>query len=47
MGQGEDLRPLGKAMTQTLQGRGGGKPQCQQGRIQASQADIRAFFAAR
>ena len=46
MGQGEDLRPLGKSMTQALQGRGGGKPQCQQGRIQASQADIRAFFAA-
>lgn len=39
-----DLRPLGKAMTQALNGRGGGKPAFQQGRVQAGKAEIRAFF---
>ncbi len=40
----EDLRSLGKSMTQALQGRGGGKPNCQQGRVQAKKAEIEAFF---
>ena len=41
-----DLRELGKAMTAALSGRGGGKPVCQQGRISAGEAAIRAFFRA-
>lgn len=40
-----DLRPLGKAMNAALNGRGGGKPVCQQGRVGANRADIEAFFA--
>ena len=40
-----DLRPFGKAMTAALNGRGGGKPLFQQGRVSASQAAIEAFFA--
>ena len=39
-----DLRPLGKAMTQALNGRGGGKPNFQQGQVKAGEAAIRAFF---
>lgn len=39
-----DLRELGKAMTSALSGRGGGKPICQQGRVAATEAQIRAFF---
>ena len=39
-----DLRALGKAMTQTLGGRGGGKAIYQQGRVNASEAEIRKFF---
>lgn len=39
-----DLRSLGKAMTETLNGRGGGKPAFQQGSVRASQAEIRTFF---
>lgn len=39
-----DLRPLGKAMTQALGGRGGGKPNFQQGSVKASEAMIRAFY---
>lgn len=39
-----DLRPLGKAMTQALNGRGGGKPDCQQGRLMAEKAKILDFF---
>lgn len=39
-----DLRPLGKAMTQALKGRGGGKPQFQQGRVQARRDEIEGFF---
>ena len=42
-----DLRPLGKAMNQTLNGRGGGKPGFQQGRVQASRREIEKFFANR
>ena len=39
-----DLRQLGKDMTKTLNGRGGGKPIFQQGRVQATRAEIEAFF---
>jgi len=39
-----DLRPFGKDMTAALNGRGGGKPNFQQGRVQAPAADIRVFF---
>ena len=42
-----DLRPLGKTMTQALNGRGGGKPNFQQGQVKASEAQIRAFFEGR
>ena len=40
-----DLRPLGKAMTQSLSGRGGGRADAQQGRVNASRAQIATFFA--
>jgi len=40
-----DLRQLGKDMTKALHGRGGGKPNCQQGRVQSDKAQIEAFFA--
>ena len=40
-----DLRQLGKEMTKALNGRGGGKPAFQQGRVQAQKAEIEAFFA--
>ena len=40
-----DLRSLGKEMTRQLNGRGGGKPICQQGRVQAEKVAIEAFFA--
>ena len=42
-----DLRQLGKDMTKALNGRGGGKPIFQQGRVQAAKAEIEAFFAQR
>lgn len=41
-----DLRELGKTMTQALKGRGGGKPNFQQGSVAASREEIRAFFQA-
>ena len=41
----EDLRQKGKDMTKALNGRGGGKPNCQQGRVQAAKAEIEAFFS--
>ena len=41
-----DLRPFGKALNQTLQGRGGGKPEFIQGSVQASRSAIQDFFAA-
>ena len=44
--RGADLRALGKAMTAALSGRGGGKPNCQQGKIFAGRAEIEAFFSA-
>ena len=40
-----DLRPLGTAMTQSLSGRGGGRADAQQGRVNASRAQIETFFA--
>ena len=40
-----DLRQLGKDMTRALNGRGGGKPSFQQGRVQAPKAEIEDFFA--
>ncbi len=43
--QQDDLRPLGRAMTAALHGRGGGKPNFQQGRVNAGEAEIRSFFA--
>ncbi|MBQ8238958.1 MAG: alanyl-tRNA editing protein [Oscillospiraceae bacterium] len=42
-----DLRALGKEMTAALSGRGGGKPICQQGRVNAEKAQIQQFFAQR
>ena len=39
-----DLRQLGRDMTKVLGGRGGGKPNCQQGRVQAAKSEIEAFF---
>jgi alanyl-tRNA synthetase len=39
-----DLRPFGKAMTAALNGRGGGKPIFQQGRVNAPRAEIETFF---
>ena len=42
-----DLRQLGKEMTKALNGRGGGKPVFQQGRVNAAKAEIEGFFANR
>ena len=39
-----DLRPLCKEMTQSLSGRGGGKPGFQQGTVKATRQEIEAFF---
>ena len=39
-----DLRAFGKAMTAALQGRGGGKPNFQQGRVATDRVRIEAFF---
>ena len=39
-----DLRQLCKAMNRALNGRGGGKPLCQQGRVSAAKSEITAFF---
>lgn len=41
----DDLRQLGKDLTRSLKGRGGGKPDCQQGRLQSTREAIAAFFA--
>ena len=40
-----DLRTFGKEMTSALHGRGGGKPNFQQGRVAAKRQEIEAFFA--
>lgn len=42
---GGDLRGLNKEMNAALSGRGGGKPNFQQGSVRAEEARIRAFFA--
>ena len=42
-----DLRQFGKEMTKALNGRGGGKPNFQQGRVNAKKDEIEAFFAQR
>ena len=39
-----DLRQFGKEMTKALNGRGGGKPAFQQGRVAAKKAQIEEFF---
>ncbi len=39
-----DLRPIGKALNEKFQGRGGGKPNFQQGNLRAGQAQIEGFF---
>lgn len=39
-----DLRPFGKMMLAALSGRGGGKPNFQQGRVTATRLEIEAFF---
>ena len=44
MQRGGDLRSLNKAMTAALSGRGGGKPEYQQGSVKAPKAEIEAFF---
>ncbi len=43
--QAVDLRALGKEMAETLNGRGGGKPNFQQGNVSAGKNDILAFFS--
>ena len=40
-----DLRAFGKEMTLALNGRGGGKPNFQQGSVKGSKAAIEAFFS--
>lgn len=40
-----DLRTFGKEMVDALNGRGGGKPNFQQGRVAAKRQEIEAFFA--
>ena len=40
-----DLRELNKAMTAELNGRGGGKPNFQQGSVKSTKEQIEAFFA--
>ncbi len=42
-----DLRSFGRTLTGVLHGRGGGKPLFQQGRVQATRAEIEAFFSSR
>ena len=42
--RGGDLRELNRSMTETLGGRGGGKPQFQQGTVRASREKIEAFL---
>lgn len=39
-----DLRPMGKALTAALHGRGGGRPDCQQGSLTGTKAEILEFF---
>jgi alanyl-tRNA synthetase len=39
-----DIRAFGKELTQSLSGRGGGKPNFQQGSVAANRMEIEAFF---
>ncbi len=39
-----DLRRQGRELVKALKGRGGGKPNIQQGRVQATKAEIEGFF---
>ncbi|MBQ6831718.1 MAG: alanyl-tRNA editing protein [Oscillospiraceae bacterium] len=41
---GEDVRPLGQATVQALNGRGGGKPGAFQGTLRATKGEIETFF---
>ena len=41
----DDLRPLGKEMNQALSGRGGGKPNFQQGSVKCTKSGIEHFFS--
>ena len=43
--RGEDLRQLNKEMTNTLSGKGGGKPNFQQGSLQCAKQQIVDFFS--
>ena len=40
-----DLRPFGKAMVKALNGRGGGKADCQQGRVSCTKERISGYFS--
>lgn len=44
---GGDLRGLNRELTAALNGRGGGKPNFQQGSVKAAEAEIQAFFEER
>ena len=44
MERGGDLRSFNKAMTAALSGRGGGKPEYQQGSVKADRTAIEAYF---
>ena len=44
MERGGDLRSFNKAMTAALCGRGGGKPEYQQGSVKADKTAIEGFF---
>ena len=44
MERGGDLRQLNKTMTAALNGRGGGKPEYQQGSVKAARAAVEDFF---
>ena len=39
-----DLRTFGREMTKALNGRGGGKPNFQQGRVMAKKEEIEKYF---
>ena len=47
IGKGLDVKPLGTALTKTLNGRGGGKPGSFQGSLKATRRDIETFFQTR
>ena len=43
--KGGDLRAFNKEMVSTLDGRGGGKPECQMGTVRCVENAIRMHFA--